>query len=90
VGSLSKKAALVCLLLTLWSAWDFAAHHHSNETDAVQCSVCMAARTAAPQTSSTLLLATTFVVIATVRVEPVLVRQRVSIFALSVRPPPAV
>lgn len=89
VGSWSKKAALVCLLLTLWSAWIFVAHHHTSDLDAAQCDVCMAARSAVPQASATL-LTTTFVVFSTVRVEPVSIQQRVAIFALSVRPPPAV
>lgn len=49
--------AVVCLLLTLWSAVAFAAHHHSDRTEAAKCTVCMAAHSAAAKTAVSLLKA---------------------------------
>ena len=43
----AKRVALVCMLLTLWSAVAFVAHHHLNNTDAQNCSVCVNAHTTA-------------------------------------------
>jgi hypothetical protein len=56
--SISKKVALLCLLLTIWSAAALAAHHHSNATDAAKCTVCVAAHSASPKAVSTLPKAT--------------------------------
>ena len=43
-----KCVALLCLLLTFWSAFAFAAHHHSKSTESAKCTVCVAAHSAAP------------------------------------------
>ena len=42
-----KSIATFCLLLTIWSAVGFAAHHHSSSTESAKCTVCVAAHTAA-------------------------------------------
>jgi hypothetical protein len=87
--SISKRIACLCLLLTLWSAVAFVAHHHSSATDALKCTVCIAAHSAAPKAASNLPKATC-VSLSTLRSEPVSAKQRLVAFALSVRPPPTV
>jgi hypothetical protein len=87
--SISKKVALLCLLLTIWSAAALAAHHHSNATDAAKCTVCVAAHSASPKAVSTLPKAT-FVLASILVLDPVSAKQRLISFALRVRPPPSV
>lgn len=87
--SISKKVALLCLLLTIWSAAAMAVHHHSNATEAAKCTVCVAAHSASPKPVSTLPKAT--LVFASILVlDPVSAKQRLISFALRVRPPPSV
>jgi hypothetical protein len=86
----SKRIAWVCLLLTFWSAIGFIAHHHSSAAEAAKCTVCVAAHSASPKTTSTL-QKTAFVRESAFEPQPVSTpRQRLIAFALSVRPPPAV
>lgn len=87
--SISKRIACLCLLLTFWSAIAFAVHQHSSATEAAKCTVCVAAHSASPKTTSNLLKAT-FVAIATFQAQPVSTKQRLVAFALTVRPPPEV
>ncbi len=87
--SISKRIALLCLLLTFWSAVAFVVHHHSSSTEAVKCTVCVAAHSASPKVTSTL-PNRTLVRVSTFRPAPVSAKQRLVTFALSVRPPPAV
>ncbi len=87
--SISKSIAWMCLLLTLVSAVESVAHNHSSATEAAKCTVCVAAHSASPKTTSTLPDAT-FVPVATFRPKPVSAKQRVIAFALCVRPPPGV
>jgi len=87
--SISKLVALLCLVLTFWSAFAYAAHHHSNSTEAAKCTVCVAAHSASPKATSTL-SKTTFVPVSTLRAEPVSAKYHHVAFALSVRPPPEV
>jgi hypothetical protein len=84
----SKSIALLCLLLAFWSAISFAAHQHSNATEAANCTVCIAAHSASPKTTTTL-PKVMFVPVSSLRPEPVSAKQqRLIAFALSVRPPP--
>lgn len=87
--SLSKKIALLCLLLTIWSAVALAAHHHSSATDAAKCTVCVAAHSASPKAVSILSKADHVFASAPV-LDPVPTKQRLISFALRVRPPPSV
>ena len=89
VRSISKSIALLCLVLTFWSAIAFAVHQHSDATEAAKCTVCVAAHSASPKTPS-IVVHTTFVAVATFRAEPVSAKQRLVAFALTVRPPPEV
>jgi len=89
VRSILKSVALLCLVLTFGSALAFAAHHHSNPTEAAKCRVCVAAHSASPQITSTPRPAT-FIAVFAFRAEPVSAKQRLVAFALSVRPPPEV
>ena len=89
VRSIVKYLALICLLLTFWSAIAFAAHHHTRVTDAAKCTVCVAAHSAVPKANASLLKAK-FTPISTFLPEPVFAAQRFVAFALSVRPPPAI
>jgi hypothetical protein len=85
---MSKRIAWLCLLLMLWSAIAFAAHHHSDGDESAKCSVCVAALSAAP-TAPALPLCTVFLAVSRVRTEPVAAaKQRLIAFALTVRPPP--
>jgi hypothetical protein len=83
----SKRVALVCLMLTIWSALAFVAHHHSSATDAAKCTVCVAAHSASPKIVSTL-PKVTFVSVSTFCQRPVSAQHVLVVFALSVRPPP--
>jgi hypothetical protein len=76
-------------MLTLWSALAFAAHHHTNGTDSAKCTVCVAAHSAAPKATASLLQAK-FTPVSTCLPEPVFATQRFVAFPLSVRPPPAI
>lgn len=82
-----KSAAVLCLLLTLWSAAAVIAHHHANATESAKCTVCVAAHSAAPRTTTN--LHATFAPVLTLKAEPVSSQGRLAVFALSVRPPPA-
>jgi hypothetical protein len=87
--SISKNVALVCLVLTVWSAVGLAAHHHSSRVEAARCSVCVTAHSAAPKTIAALPLAT-FVYAAAPVLDTASSQQRLISFALRVRPPPTV
>ena len=84
-----KYVVLLCLMLTLWSALAFAAHHHTNGADSAKCTVCVAAHSAAPKATASLLQAN-FTPVSTFLPEPVFATQRFVAFALSIRPPPAI
>ena len=88
--SVLRQIAVLCLLLTLLSAYGFAAHHHSSPSDEAQCTICVVAHSASPASSSTLRSTVFVLVLAIVLVEPVSAKQRLLSFALAVRPPPAV
>ena len=87
--SIVKYLAVMCLLLTFWSAIAFVAHHNSNGTEAAKCTVCVAAHSAAPKATASLLKAK-FTPISTFPPAPVFAAQSYVAFALSVRPPPAI
>ena len=87
--SISKSVACLCLLLTLWSAGAFVAHHHSSAIETAKCPVCVAAHSASPKPASDLAQGT-FVRLPAVRTQQVAAKQRLVTFALSVRPPPTV
>jgi len=87
--SISKRLAFVCLLLTIWSAIAFVVHQHSSATEAAKCTVCVAAHSASPKTTSNLQKAA-FVALSTVHAQPVSAKHHLVAFALSVRPPPEV
>jgi hypothetical protein len=87
--SIMKRMACLCVLLTIWSAVAFAAHQHSGTTDSATCTVCIAAHSASPKTTTTL-PRVMFVTVSTFRPEPVSAKQFLTIFVLCVRPPPEV
>jgi hypothetical protein len=89
MGTISKRIACLCIVLTFWSAVAFAAHHHSSATEGVTCTVCVAAHSASPKAPAPLTRAT-FVVVSTFRPQSVPAKQRLIAFALCVRPPPSV
>jgi hypothetical protein len=83
-----KAIASLCLLLTLLSAMAVVTHHHSNSAESQTCPVCVVARApAATVTASS--PKPIFLFLSTVRLEPIAAKYRLSVFALSVRPPPA-
>lgn len=87
--SLSKSVALLCLLLTFWSAITQFSHRHSDRTNESTCQVCVAAHSSSPK-SATAAPKPLFLKILTPRRRPVAARQRLIAFALFVRPPPSV
>ncbi len=87
--SFSKKVALVCLVLTFWSALAFAYHNHSSTTEATQCQVCVLAHAASPKPGFVLTEAV-LVKVSTFQAEPTSAKQRLAAFALYVRPPPVI
>ena len=87
--SLSKKIALLCLLLTVFSAVGLVTHSHSSRIEAARCAVCVAAHSAAPKAASVPeVIAQVFSSV--VALDPVSSQQRLISFALRVRPPPVV
>lgn len=89
IQSISKKIALMCVLLTLWSAIAVVTHQHSSATEAATCFTCVAAHSASPKIVANPLKAT-FVAVSTIKAQPVSAKQHLVTFALTVRPPPAV
>jgi len=87
--SFVRCVALMCLVLTFWSALAVVAHHHADGTDSASCTVCVAAHSTAP-TPTTNLLKTTFTALFTFRAEPDFAKEALVVFALCIRPPPAV
>jgi hypothetical protein len=86
--SLARIAALLCLLLTVWTAAAVVAHHHASSAESQTCPVCAVARAvAAIATPSS--AQPVFVRLYAVLVEPSPVQHRLPVFALSVRAPPA-
>jgi hypothetical protein len=87
--SLTKFAALLCLLLTVWTAAAVVAHHHANNAESQTCPVCVVARaTAAPTAAGS--PKPVFFCVSTVLPETSPARFRLTAFVLSIRPPPAV
>jgi hypothetical protein len=86
---MSKRIAFLCLLLAFWSAIAFAAHQHSSATESATCSVCIAAYSSSP-TTTTILPKVLFVSVSTFLPEPISAKQCLMVFALCVRPPPVV
>jgi len=84
----TKIAALLCLLLTLWSAAAVVAHHHSNSAESVTCPVCVAARAVAAAATPGA-LKPVFIQLSTVRVQSSPAHYRLPVFAFSGRAPPA-
>jgi hypothetical protein len=83
-----KWIACLCLLLTLGSAIGFATHMHADAAAEAHCAICVAAHTSSPAAPAILLLIATLAV-TLLKVEPVAAaKQRLAVFALSVRPPP--
>lgn len=83
-----RWSAWLCLLLILWSAAVVVAHHHEDGAESAKCSVCVAAHTASPA-APTVLPRATFVALSAIAIAPVVAaKQRLAVFALTVRPPP--
>jgi hypothetical protein len=85
--SVSKRIAWLSLLLTLWSALAFAVHHHASQDESTRCQVCVAAHSASPTTASPA-PRPVFRRVVELRPQPTAAKQRLIVFAQSVRPPP--
>jgi len=86
--ALAKFAALLCLLLTVWTALAVVAHHHTNGAESQTCPICVVARAPAAIVTSDA-AQPVLVRLSTVRVEPSPLHHRLPVFALSGRAPPA-
>ena len=84
--SFSRRIAFLCLLLTLFSAVAFVAHHHLNASDAAKCTICITAHSASPRVAA-VLPNHTFVQTSISQSGSVSAKQRLVAFAL--RRPPA-
>ena len=85
---LKRTIASLCLVLTLLLAVAVVTHHHASESESLTCSVCLVAR--APAAITRIIGSQpVFLFLSTVRSEPIAAKYHVSVFALSVRPPPA-
>jgi hypothetical protein len=87
--SVPKIAALLCLLLTVWSAAAVVTHHHASKSESLTCPVCVATRAPAAAIASVSGPKPVFLFLSAVRCEPVSGKYRLVVFALNVRPPPA-
>ena len=87
--SISKRIALLTLLLTFWSALAFAVHHHSSQDESATCRVCVAAHSASPTTAAPT-PKPIFCRVVQFRPRPTAAKQYLIAFALYVRPPPTV
>lgn len=87
VRSISKFVACLCLLLTLCSAVEVIVHHHSTQTDASACQVCVAAHSTTPTTISPA-PKPVFRTILTLHLRQTATTERFIAFGLRVRPPP--
>ena len=85
--SFTKYVAVMCLLLTLWSAVALISHHHTNAADAVKCTACMASHSTTP-TATFYGVVVISVCVFAVAADPLTSAGRLIPFALSVRPPP--
>ncbi len=85
-----KPIAWICLLLTLMSAYGFAAHQHSDSLDEAKCTVCVIAHSASPAAACQLPGTFLILVQLVVPAEPLPAKQHLIPFELTVRPPPAV
>jgi hypothetical protein len=85
--SASKKISLLALLLTLWAAFAFAAHHHSSQDESASCQVCVAAHSASPAIAA-LAPKPVFRSVGIYRPRAAAAKQRLETFASYVRPPP--
>jgi hypothetical protein len=88
--SVLKQIAWISLLLTLLSAYSFAAHHHSTPGDEAQCTICVVAHSASPVSAS--ILPSALLVLSLQILLPVSIsaKQHLVPFALTVRPPPEI
>ena len=86
--SVAKIAAVLCLLLTLWSAVAVVTHQHANGAESLTCPVCVAARAVAA-TVTPCVLKPVFIQLSTVRVQSSPAKYRLWVFALHGRAPPA-
>ena len=88
MAGMQKRAAWLCLLLALFSLYAATFHHHSSSIEAAKCTVCAASRSASPVVASKATHAR-FVPVSMLVLEPLsIIHQRISVFALTVRPPP--
>jgi len=79
----------VCLSLMLWTAVAESTHNHPNKTEAISCSICVAAHSTAPVIGSHH-AKPMFETVGLLHEEEVLAKAPTSIFELGIRGPPAV
>lgn len=85
-----KQIAWLCLLLTLFGTYSFAAHQHFSPGDEGPCTICVVAHSASPVPASVLPSAFLVLTLLILLVGLVSAKQRLVPFALSVRPPPEI
>jgi hypothetical protein len=85
-----KQITWLCLLLTLFWTYSFAAHQHFSPGDEAQCTICVVAQSASPVPTSVLPSAFLVLTLLILLAALVSAKQRLVPFALRVRPPPEI
>jgi hypothetical protein len=79
----------VCLSMMFWTAVAESTHNHPTQTEAISCSICIAAHSTAPVVSMHF-AKPLFEAVGLLHEEEVLAKAPISIFELGIRGPPAV
>jgi hypothetical protein len=87
--SVSKVVACLCLLLTVLSAAQAVAHHHSSQVEDSACRICVVAHSTI-QTNISAASKPVFRTIRVLQLRPSVATKCETAFGLYVRPPPSV
>jgi hypothetical protein len=79
----------LCLALMVWAAAAESTHNHPTATDAASCSICVAAHSTRP-TSTSNHTAPVFAAVGLVQEKEVLFKARLDVFDLGIRGPPSI
>jgi hypothetical protein len=84
---LVRWSAWLCLSLMFWTAAVESTHNHPSQTDAATCSICVAAHSTRPTTSS-VQTAPVFATVGLLQEKPLLAKARLDVAEIGIRGPP--
>lgn len=87
--SVIRWSAWLCLSLMFWTVAVESTHNHPSQTEAATCSICVAAHSTSPTTSSTH-VRPVFATVGVLQEEAVIAKARLDVFVLGIRGPPSV